>query len=104
MSSDKVTSITTLDEIPKTGSIVIDFYAEWCGPCKKLSPEFSNLSNKYEKVTFLKVDSDEAEDLCKHFDIAALPTIIFMKDGEVVSIIKGVNLKILVEQLDELSK
>ena len=104
MSSDKVTYVTTLDEIPKTGCVVIDFYADWCGPCKKLGPEFSDLSNKYENITFLKVNSDEAADLCSHYEVSALPTVIFLKDGETISVIKGFNLKVLISELDELSK
>ena len=104
MSSDKVTSITTLNEIPKKGSVVIDFFAQWCGPCKKLGPEFSRLSNEYTKVTFLKVDSYEAEDLCKYYDVYALPTVIFMKDGDIVSIIKGFSLDKMISELKELSE
>ena len=103
---DTIKHITTLDEVPKTGLVVIDFFADWCGPCKKLGPVFSELSNnnKYEKISFLKVDSDEAEDLCKHYDVSALPTVIFLRDGEVVSIIKGFNQTVLENELDELSK
>jgi len=106
MSSDKVTYITTLDQVPKTGRVVIDVFAEWCGPCKKLGPEFSNLSNdsKYENITFLKVNSDEAEDLCKHYDVSALPTVIIIKDNEITSLIKGFNLTVLISELDELTK
>lgn len=104
MSSDKVTSITSKDQIPKTGAVVIDFYASWCVPCKKLTPEFSRLSNEYTTITFLKVDSDEAEDLCEEYEVSALPTVIFMKDGEVVSIIKGFSLDKMVSELNDLSK
>jgi thioredoxin 1 len=101
---DKVQLISTLDEVPKTGNVVIDFYATWCGPCKKLTPEFKNLSEKYENITFLKVDVDEAEELAKHYEVSALPSIIFIKNNEIVSIIKGFNLTTLVSELDELSK
>jgi thioredoxin 1 len=104
MSSDKVTLITTKNEIPMKGNVVIDFYASWCGPCKKLTPEFSRLSNEYLTVTFLKVNSDEAEDLTKEFEVSALPTVIFMKDGEVVSIIKGFSIDKMVSELNDLSK
>jgi len=100
----KVTSITSRDEIPKTGNVVLDFYADWCGPCKKLSPEFSRLSAEYPKFTFLKVNADEADELCKEFEVSALPTIVFMKNNEPVSIIKGFNLSKLVEELIDLSK
>lgn len=104
MSSNKVTSITKYDEIPKTGAVVIDFYASWCSPCKKLTPEFSRLSNEYTTITFLKVDSDEAEELCKHFEVSALPTVIFIKNGDIISIIKGFSLDKMVSELKELSK
>jgi thioredoxin 1 len=103
---DNIKYVTKLDEIPKSGPVVIDFYADWCGPCKKLAPVFSELSNnsKYANITFLKVNSDEAEDLCKHYDVSALPTVIFLRDGEVISVIKGFNQNILESEIDELSK
>ena len=104
MSSDKVTSITSLNEVPKTGCVVIDFYATWCGPCKKLTPEFSRLSNEYPNITFLKVDTDDAEDLSKHYGVTALPTVIFIKNGEIISMIKGFSLDNMVSELNELSK
>ena len=104
MSSDKVIYATSLDDIPKTGNVVIDFYADWCGPCKKLSPEFSRLSNEYETITFIKVNVDDAENLCKHYEVSALPTVIFIKDNEPVSIIKGFSLDKLTSELNELAK
>lgn len=99
---DKVTEITSLDEIPKTGKVVIDFYATWCGPCKKLGPFFSQLSLEFPDITFLKVNSDNAEDLSKHFEVSALPTVLFMNNGEVLSIVKGFNLEVLKSEMNEL--
>jgi thioredoxin len=104
MSSDKVIYATSLNDIPKTGNVVIDFYADWCGPCKKLSPEFSRLSNEYETITFIKVNADDAEELCKHYEVSALPTVIFVKDNDIVSIIKGFSLDKLTSELNELAK
>jgi len=104
MSSDKVIYATSLDDIPKTGNVVIDFYADWCGPCKKLSPEFSRLSNEYETITFIKVNVDDAENLCKHYEVSSLPTVIFVKDNDIVSIIKGFSLDKLTSELNELAK
>ena len=100
--SSKVTSITSLEEIPKNGNVVIDFYADWCGPCKKLSPEFARLSTEYDSITFLKVNTDEAEELAKHYDVSALPTIIYIKNGDTISMIKGFNLEKIVSELNEL--
>ena len=101
-STDNVRSITSINQIPREGNVVIDFYATWCGPCKKLGPLFSKLSNEYLTVSFLKVDSDEAEDLCKHYEVSALPTVLFIKNGEVVSIIKGFNENKIISELQEI--
>ena len=100
--ASKVTSITSLEEIPKNGNVVIDFYEDWCGPCKKLSPEFEKLSTEYDSITFLKVNTDEAEELAKHYDVSALPTIIYIKNGDTISMIKGFNLEKIVSELNEL--
>jgi thioredoxin 1 len=98
----QVSEITELNEIPKEGGVVVDFYATWCGPCKKLSPLFEQLSNEFTTIKFLKVNVDEAEEVAKHYDVSALPTVLFIKDGEVVSIIKGFSEQALREQLKEL--
>ena len=98
----QVTEITELNEIPKEGSVVIDFYATWCGPCKKLAPIFEQLSNEFTTIKFLKVNTDDVEDLARHYKVSALPTLIFIKNEEVVSIIKGFSEQALREQLKEL--
>ena len=61
---------------------IIDFYAFWCGPCKKLSPIMEKLSKKYEgKVNFYKIDVDKSSDLANTLNIKAIPTLIFLKDS-----------------------
>jgi hypothetical protein len=62
------------------------------------------LSEKYPDIKFLKVDSDQAEELCKHYEVSALPTILFINNGDVLSIIKGFNLDKMNSELDELNK
>lgn len=63
---------------------VIDFWAPWCGPCKMLGPIFEKVSEEYTDVQFVKIDIDEAQDLAEQFSIVSIPTLIIMKDGEVV--------------------
>jgi thioredoxin 1 len=63
------------------GIAVVDFYADWCGPCKKIAPELERISGIYTSVTFLKVDVDAFEDLCSQFSVTAMPTFIVFKDG-----------------------
>ena len=63
---------------------LIDFYAEWCGPCRMLSPVLENLSDEYAgKVDFYKVNVDEENELASHFGIRSIPTLIFInKNGQ----------------------
>ena len=64
--------------------IIIDFFAEWCGPCKKLTPLLEELEKNYkDKFLFLKVDvdSDDCSDICKLYEISSMPTLIFIKDS-----------------------
>lgn len=71
-------SLTYIGDTPA----IIDFYASWCGPCKKLSPIMEKLSKKYEgKVNFYKIDVDKSSDLANTLNIKAIPTLIFLKDS-----------------------
>lgn len=65
--------------------LVIDFSATWCGPCQKIAPIIDELATEYEgKVNICKCDVDENDGLTSRFGIRNVPTIIFLKDGEVV--------------------
>ena len=67
------------------GEWVIDFWAEWCGPCKMLNPVFAAASEELKgKINFAKVDIDSETDLAQMYDILSIPHILFIKDGEVV--------------------
>ena len=63
---------------------IIDFWAEWCGPCKKLAPIYEELSEEIEDVNFGKVDMEENQQIGTQLGVRALPTLVIMKgDGEV---------------------
>ena len=65
--------------------LVVDFWATWCGPCRMISPIISELAKEYDgKITVGKCDVEENEDLAADFGIRNIPTIIFMKEGEIV--------------------
>jgi len=64
---------------------VLDFWAEWCGPCKALGPTIDALAKEYEgKVNIGKVNTDENAELSVRFGITSIPCVIFIKDGKVV--------------------
>jgi thioredoxin 1 len=81
MTIQDITTFSELQEIAQTKKyIVIDFYADWCGPCKKLKPLFLEWSQNtdYQEISFLKVDADQDEDLCQKYSIKGLPTVVFL--------------------------
>lgn len=65
--------------------VLIDFYADWCGPCRMVSPVMEQISEKYDgKVDVVKVDVDVQKALASHFDVMSIPTVILMKSGKVI--------------------
>jgi thioredoxin 1 len=85
--------ISEVSEVPQQGPVVIDFFAHWCGPCKRIAPFFEQLADEYVGVTFLKVDVDESGELVNLFDISAMPTFVFLKNGQVVLKVEGADMK-----------
>lgn len=72
------------DEI-KSGVVLVDFFANWCGPCKMLSPVIEGLSNELNDVKFIKLNVDEHGELASRYQIMSIPALILFKDGKVVS-------------------
>ncbi len=65
---------------------VVDFYADWCGPCRMVSPVIENLSKEYgRRVKFVKINTDENPDIAMKFDIMSIPTIMVFKNGQISS-------------------
>ncbi len=74
--------------------VVIDCYAEWCGPCKKISPVISLLEEKYNNgIVVVKVDIDECDDISNEYEIKSLPTILYFKKGDLIDKFIGANMK-----------
>lgn len=79
--------------------VIVDFYADWCGPCKMMAPIIDQLATEYEgKVKIGKVNTDENRAIASKYNIMSIPTIIFIKDGEVVETTVGALPKQVLEQ------
>ena len=71
--------------------VLVDFFAEWCGPCKRVAPWLEELSRETPNIGFVKVDVEVMEDLATHFRIRSMPTFILLKSGVEVGRFSGAN-------------
>jgi len=79
--------------------LVVDFWATWCGPCRMVAPIISELAEKYDgKIVVGKCDVEENDDLAAEFGIRNIPTILFIKNGEVVDKLVGAVSKAVFEE------
>ncbi|MBE7003078.1 MAG: thioredoxin [Ruminococcaceae bacterium] len=77
--------------LAQPGLLVVDFWAEWCGPCKMLGPVIEQLANDYDgKAVIGKVNVDDEPDLAQRYGIMSIPTVMFFKDGQNVDTKIGV--------------
>lgn len=67
------------------GVVLIDFYADWCGPCKMLSPIIEEVSEEHPEVRFLKVNVDNSPMLASEFGIVSIPTLVAIKDKKIIA-------------------
>ena len=68
---------------------LVDFWAEWCGPCKMMHPVFENLSKKYSKVKFARVNVDLNQNLAMRYGVQSIPTFIMFKAGKIIDKMMG---------------
>ena len=103
-----VNSIKTSNDfnqvINKYQYVMVDFCANWCGPCKNIAPFVDELSNRaeYSHIYFCKIDVDEVDEVANMFNIQSIPTFLILKERKVINKLEGANkekLLVLVSQL-----
>ena len=68
----------------KEGLIIVDFYADWCGPCKMLAPVLEEIASETD-IKIIKVNVDEHDTLAREYGVLSIPTILFLKDNELIT-------------------
>ena len=73
------------DVLNNDGLVLVDFYAQWCGPCKALGPILNSLAEQNPNLKIVKVDADEAQDLMSQYGVRGIPTLLLFKSGQVIA-------------------
>jgi thioredoxin 1 len=98
----KVFSDDTFTQDTANGVVLVDFWAEWCGPCRLIAPIVEELANELPQVTFGKLNVDENQQSAQNLGITSIPTLIIYKNGEIVEKMVGMlpkpQLKTLMEK------
>lgn len=104
MDLEALTTTTQLQEVlahAGTKTVVVDFTATWCGPCKKIAPVLHSLATVHENAfRVFTVNVDAATDLVTHFDVRSMPTFIFFRNNKVVHVLKGASPELLTQAFE----
>ena len=87
-----LTDPKSFDDFTKHDFVVIDFFADWCGPCQRIAPEFKEMERRFPDVHFAKVDIEELEDVAELLDVNSLPTFIGFKEGKIAFRVVGADI------------
>lgn len=83
MAVKTITTETFASEVLQSNiPVLVDFYADWCGPCKMLSPILEELERENDDVTFFKINIDENEDIAEKYQVFSIPNVVLFKNGK----------------------
>ena len=105
--SSKVIHLTDSNfaENIKDGFIIVDFWAEWCAPCRKIAPIFEELANEMDNVRFAKLNVDENKASASRYKVRSIPFLVIFRDGKQIDSILGLRDKTFIRnKIEEYSK
>lgn len=81
MSTLEITKENFQSTYEKNDIVILDFWADWCGPCKSFAPVYEKVSAQFPKIIFGKIDTEKQPELAAHFEIRSIPTIMVIREG-----------------------
>ena len=98
---DKISKLNAVFTANPDKLVIVDFFANWCGPCMQIKPKYEAMSKeeRFESVVFLMVDVDQAEDITEKYSVEHMPSFYFFKGGNQIDKMVGANEKRLVDMI-----
>jgi thioredoxin len=84
MATLKLTEQNFMETVEKNDMVVIDFWAQWCPPCRNFAPVFESVSEKYPNIVFAKLNTEEEQGLASHFQIRSIPTLMIFREQIII--------------------
>ena len=98
----RIINTEEFNQVVTEKAVLLDLYADWCGPCKMIAPVLDELSKKYDgQVTFVKVNVDNDPEVAQRFGVMSIPTLITFKDGQKIKQVAGFQPKPMLEKMIE---
>ncbi|MEZ5537002.1 MAG: thioredoxin [Thiolinea sp.] len=99
MATQDITAQQFNEVITNNDIVIVDFWAEWCGPCKSFAPTYEKVSENHQDIVFAKVDTEQEQELAGHFQIRSIPTLMIFREQVVLFAQPGMLAE---EQLEEI--
>ncbi|MFM6928100.1 MAG: thioredoxin [Bdellovibrio sp.] len=104
MSVEEVTKANFKEVVEKNQIVIVDFWAVWCGPCKRFAPIFESVAAKHSDVKFIKVNTDEEPELSASFEVRSIPTLAVIKEQQIIFVQPGAVNEDVLEQIVQRAK